>query len=469
MTMRLKPAIGTLAAALLLGLPAFAGGGNGCATCAPVEATECSICAEESDCGCEAEEEEASCDFLNRSLIGSCLSERTGFSVYGWLNGGFTTGGVSTAGNPAANDLSPVGFNDANNDFMLNQFYLVAEKAIDYDADKIQLGGRVDMLYGTDARTTYAYGLDINTSNLTPAIIGGSNNYTGAASAGSGVGDVAYGVAIPQMYGSLYIPIGNGLEIIGGHYYTSIGYEVVTAPDNFFYSHAYTMYYGEPFTHTGFNAKYTVNDMISVFSGLNRGWDNWYDNNDEWSYLGGITFSLGENTTLAFAIETGAEQDDPPAAWQGISAANGTKNRTMYSIVLQQQITEKLSYVFQHDLGVQAIGAVDSAAFGGANELNWYGINQYLFYDVNDKFALGLRGEWFCDEDGYRIFTAPTRTPGTRYNVFEITVGANYKPASCMVIRPEVRYDWQTTGNNIYAAGAQDSLFTAAVDFILSF
>ncbi len=51
-----------------------------------------------------------------------------------------------------------------------------------------------------------------------------------------------------------------GLKV--GHFYTIIGYEVVTAPDNFFYTHAYTMQYGEPFTHTGVLATYNANDQL---------------------------------------------------------------------------------------------------------------------------------------------------------------------------------------------------------------
>ena len=53
---------------------------------------------------------------------------------------------------------------------------------------------------------------------------------------------------MPQAYAEVGY---NDLTVKVGHFYTIIGYEVVPAPDNFFYSHAYTMQYGEPFTHTG--------------------------------------------------------------------------------------------------------------------------------------------------------------------------------------------------------------------------
>jgi hypothetical protein len=57
---------------------------------------------------------------------------------------------------------------------------------------------------------------------------------------------------MPQAYVETNLPIGKGLSVKVGHFYTLLGYEVVTAPDNFFYSHSYSMQYGEPFTHWGY-------------------------------------------------------------------------------------------------------------------------------------------------------------------------------------------------------------------------
>ena len=59
---------------------------------------------------------------------------------------------------------------------------------------------------------------------------------------------------------------GTGLNVKAGHFYTPIGYESVPAPDNFFYTHAYTMQYGEPFTHTGLLGNYKVNPNWSVLA-----------------------------------------------------------------------------------------------------------------------------------------------------------------------------------------------------------
>ena len=57
-----------------------------------------------------------------------------------------------------------------------------------------------------------------------------------------------YGWAMPQAY--FEVAYGNW-SVKAGHFYTIVGYEVIPATGNFFYSHSLTMFNTEPFTHTG--------------------------------------------------------------------------------------------------------------------------------------------------------------------------------------------------------------------------
>lgn len=440
MAIRIRPTLNTLAAALMLGAPAFAEEPAEQHTI--IQSVECSAC--------EAEEEEGDeCSWLNNTLFGECFSKRTGLFARGWLNGGITV-------NDGASTLNgPLSFNDRQ-DPLLNQLYLIFGRAVDADAGKIDVGFQVDLLYGSDAQFSQALGFD--------------ENIISTADTNSGI----YEMAIPQLYAELFIPVGNGLTIKAGHFYTIIGYEVVTAPDNFFYSHAFTMQYAEPFTHTGVLASYDINDLISVSSGFTRGWDNWEDNNNALSYLGGVTLNLGENTSLAFAITTGPEQDEPRADFQGIPrlgalAPGQSLNRTMYSIVFNTTIFENLNYILQHDNGWDE----DSAGSGTGSE--WYGLNQYLIYKINDKLSAGARFEWFRDDDGSRVAGVRNGSLGTNpgaANFYGFTVGLNYFPVSCITIRPELRWDYQDRDGDselAYDNATSDSQFTAAVDFILRF
>ncbi|MDN5753845.1 MAG: porin, partial [Nitrosospira sp.] len=156
------------------------------------------------------------------------LYKKSGIRVGGWINGGATF-------NPSHIDgfNGPVTFNDQANRFQLNQVNVFIERAVVAQGSKWDFGGRFDILFGTDAIFTQAYGVpafDVNSgqplerSTWDLDLCCASTRY--------------YGLAIPQAYGEVYVPIGNGLNVKVGHFYTPIGYESVPAPNNFFYSHA---------------------------------------------------------------------------------------------------------------------------------------------------------------------------------------------------------------------------------------
>jgi hypothetical protein len=351
------------------------------------------------------------------------------FKVHGWIAGGATFNGRRTPDR----FNGPVTFNDRRNELMLNQLYGVIEREIDteYGWD---IGGRVDLLYGTDYIFTQSAGLETQ-RNFDPRW--NSSRF--------------YGLAMPQ----LFLEAGYGdFSVKVGHFYTIIGYEVVTAPDNFFYSHAYTMQYGEPFTHTGALATWNFNDNWVFTGGIVDGWDKWDPVSSRASFLGGATYTPDhEQYSLAFALITGDEDGaDPP--FEG--------NRTMYSIVFSYDVTENLQYVLQHDNGIQSRD--------GDGSVQWYGINQYLFYTINECWKAGLRAEWFRDDAGTRVAGVRdgNQTPGGHEGDFyQITAGMNWTPAANLIVRPEARWDWfdgVNAGDAPYAG--RNSQFTAGIDAI---
>lgn len=82
-----------------------------------------------------------------------------------------------------------------------------------------------------------------------------------------------------------------------GHFYTVVGVESVMAPENFFYSHSYTMQYGEPFTHTGIRFSYQPTDNLlldaaAVTGSQFAGWDGVFDHSlENWAFVGGGTWT----------------------------------------------------------------------------------------------------------------------------------------------------------------------------------
>jgi hypothetical protein len=144
----------------------------------------------------------------------------------------------------------------------------------------------------------------------------------------------------------------------------------------------------------------------------------------------------------------------------------------MYSLVYSHKFNDCLTYVLQHDRGVQQDGV---AIAGGPNQdADWYGINQYLFYQINCCWAAGVRFEWFRDDDGTRVVGLGDGNLATgpfEGDFYAITLGANWKPNDNVTIRPELRFDWfeGQAGANPFDGGAENDQTTAAVDVVIAF
>ena len=388
----------------------------------------------------------------NRYLETEFLQKR-GISTYGWVAAGM---GANNWGSPFN---GPITFNDRNWQGQMNQLYLVNEKVMDLEDGGFDYGGRIDLLYGTDAIYTTARGLDATLFN--------QQNGFGVTGAPNWLSSKDYGLAMPQLYGEL----GYGDHAVKfGHFYTIIGYEVVPAIGNFFYTHAYTMQYGEPFTHTGILDTYTVNDQMTVYAGITNGWDNFSEPinilgpasnpgypgaNSNAAFLGGVTFKNSDATqALTIAATSGNEVAN--------LTTNTVGNRSMFSTVYTNEINDKVTYVFQNDNGWQFnAGTPDTANASQPGTAQWYGINQYLFYNFSDTVVGGMRFEWFRDNNGSRVFN-PIRNAvsggpsqvGYQGNFWQATWGLNYKPNRNWIIRPELRYDWYSPDD---VAGAKAS------------
>ena len=364
-----------------------------------------------------------------------------GIETYGWIDVGIG------ANNWGADWNGPITFNDRSWQGQMNQLYLVNERIL---KDELSWGGRIDLLYGTDYIYTVAAGLDAFRSTPDPlGLTGprwGSSRY--------------YGLAMPQLYGELG---SQDLNVKFGHFYTLIGYEVVPAIGNFFYTHAYTMQYGEPFTHTGVLGTWVPNDQLTIIGGVTNGWDNWDDGletggpiantnyanfNSNASFLGAITFSSSDGTqALTLANSSGNQLGGVDIATQNSFVGN----RSVTSVVYTNEFSDKLTYVYQSDFGYQAYaGGNDPGYYNTQGQQQssayWYGVNQYMFWNFTDYLIGGLRFEWFRDNNGTRVVSglregAPNAS-GFAGNFWAMTWGLNDLVGNNMVIRPELRYDW---------------------------
>ncbi len=364
----------------------------------------------------------------NGSLLGDCclgdpwsLKEAIA-PCFGIDFGGWTQAGYHSNNTPlSSTDNDALAFNDHPERLNLHQQWLWAEKVADGSCG-LDWGFRADFMYGTDASKTQSFG-------NRP----GSFDYQNGWDRGGG-----YGFAMPQ----LYLELASGdWSVIAGHFYTLVGYEVVTAPDNFFYSHALTMFNSEPFTHTGALATYSGISDLELYGGWTAGWNTGFDSlNSGSNFLGGFNATLSDSASFTYITTMG-----------NFGARSGGENGYSHSMVLDLQMTDKLNYVIQSDL----VGYDDTTGAGGNDQV---GINQYSFYTVSDCLSLGSRSEWW-------------KTDGVSY--YGQTYGFNYKPQANLTIRPELRYVYTPTDavRNTYLASNGDEIddLRFGIDAVLTF
>lgn len=330
------------------------------------------------------------------------------FNFGGWWQQGYTSGSTGM-------------FNNIPHRFNTHQLWFYAEKVADGSCGP-DLGYRVDFMYGIDSADTQSFG---NNPGRFDFINGWDFGGT-------------YGYAMPQAYAEY----ANGdLSVKLGHFYTLLGYEVVTAPDNFFFSHAYTMYNSEAFTHTGALATYTASDNVTAYAGWTLGWDTGFDQFGGGSnFLGGFSVALNDRATFTYITTFG----DMGVRGEGYS----------HSTVLDIAVTDKFNYVLQSDM-------VRFKNFGGVNDE--VGINQYLLYSINDRWGVGSRVEWWKSDAGFNHGGQSLPLSGS-HSYYAATFGANYRPHANVVIRPEWRYEWFPASA---ISGYENGIF--AVDMIITY
>ena len=207
------------------------------------------------------------------------MLKELGIVQYGWLEQGATFNSLS----PMNRWNGPVSTNDRSNEYEMNQLWLGWERPVKTDGCGWDIGGRIDLMYGSDWRYGECYGLETNLD---------APNHL-------------YGFILPQFY----MEVGyNDLTVKMGHFAPSIGYEVVAAPGNFFYSHSYALGYSEPVLVTGLQADYKLSNHWNVIGGFNNGFNEFEDQNGMLHFLGGAKWHNDEHkVSLSLMTDIGPQ------------------------------------------------------------------------------------------------------------------------------------------------------------------
>jgi len=373
-----------------------------------------------------------------------CVFQRWGITWGGWTQ----LGATANNWNPPSHFNGPLATNDRN-EFQMNQMWLFFDRPVNTSGGGVDVGGHIDLCYGTDWRFGQNFGLE-NRINSPENL---------------------YGLVIPQFYLAVGL---DDMTVKMGHFATGFGYEAIPAPMNFFYSHSYALGYTEPLLVTGLQADYRISDQWVVTAGFNRGWMMFEDQNSSLDFVGGVRWKGCDGRRQASFMVTTGPQFVP---W--FPTEPNEHNRFAYALVFQEQVTDKFLYVIQHNLGTEA----GTSLYRPGHQALWYGIAQYFFYQLNAKWKAGLRFEWLRDDDGTRVAGVGnwigsdagwTALPGFAGDFFALSLGLNWRPNPNVVFRPEVRWDWYGGTRNLegllpFNDGLSARQFTAAVDLVVTY
>jgi hypothetical protein len=357
---------------------------------------------------------------LENTGVGQALDSAR-INIYGHIEGSYTW----NFDNPRKNINVGRVFDIKHNDAEVNQADLNIERTVDLTSHQFDIGGRVELMYGTDSRFIHSNGFLDN-----------DNFFHGPE----------YQFDIPQVYLDFGVPLGNGLRIRVGKF---LFFKQLDPNASVFYSHSFTFGSALPFTLTGVSALYNCTDQLSAEGGISRGWgQSSRDNNSAIDGFGRVKFTPSDKTNLTLAFITGPEDN-----------GDNSHYRDAVDLTLTQQIGDNITFLLDSVYGNDAAGSPT-----GQNA-NWYGVAAYLVVKLDDHFSLAARGEWYRDEEAF--------TTGVAQNLYEATLGVTITPfpngttSALFKIRPEVRYDYAS--RDFYDGLTKKDQVTAAIDAIFNF
>jgi len=309
-------------------------------------------------------------------------------------------------------------FDDKANQFDINQAEFYIEKPT---SEASPIGFGVDVLLGRDAKKVHSTGL----------------------------GESDQPFDLTQAYVTYKVPIGRGLDLKGGKFVTLHGAEVIRRTGNFNISRSMAFSYATPFTHTGLMATYPVTDWLSTTLGIVNGWDNTDDNNRGKSFHGMATVTppFLKDLTVTLGGTWGAETVSNALDPTRDVNRNGPK-RGLIDLIATYKPFAPLTLTLNYDYGRQ-----EEAFFDDGDSAVWHAVAAYAMYDITDRLTVGVRGEYFKDQDGFRL---PGATPNKNLTVWGTTLTGRYKLFDHLFASIEYRHDQARHGQEIFDSDKGD-------------
>lgn len=243
-----------------------------------------------------------------------------------------------------------------------------------------------------------------------------------------------------QYYLTYTAPIGSGLSIAAGRFVTLLGEEIIPTyqSQNFNESRGLLFNLGEPLTHTGIRASYTINDYVAVTGGLNNGWDDPAALNNGGPTAEGELSLNNKDKSVALVVN-------------GIIGSQSFDKSNSTQLAIDPIFTWKPAFIPNTTLASEYLYGSEDGQVIDNHSASWQGFAQYVVYDWNE-WEFATRGEFFKDQDGARSGPNVNGVIQSK-TLWEITQTITYKVPGVtgLLLRGEYRHDASSSpdfGNN---------------------
>ncbi len=249
--------------------------------------------------------------------------------------------------------------------------------------------------------------------------------------------------------------------IIGGKFNTLAGAEIIDPTGNTNISRSIAFLWALPFTHTGVRLAYAPADTLTLYAGLNNGWDQQDDLNTSKTLELGAIWAPTPMISWAVSIYKGKELIEDP-----LTLNDTDTDRFLFDTVLTIKPTDALSLVLNYDYGKQDDAVADGT---GTDDAEWRALVGYVNYQFNDQWRVSLRAEQYEDKDNWKIGLGDLITGDPSEKTKEVTLTVGYAPVANFELRGEVRQD--KTEKDAFADGtkAEDTQTYFAVEALYKF
>ncbi|MDX2188942.1 MAG: outer membrane beta-barrel protein [Bacteroidota bacterium] len=248
--------------------------------------------------------------------------------------------------------------------------------------------------------------------------------------------------AIKQAYFKYNIT--DKLSFTVGQFGTHIGYEVIDAPVNYHYSLS-NLFNNGPFYHVGGKLNYAFSDKLGVMLGVVNNWDALTDWKKQKSVIGQFYVSPISGWNVYVNFIGGHNDDGYKIVGNQVEPGFATPNynRMLFDLTTGYQVTSKFYIGLNAAYGMYSFDKKQALAsskldpttgkMDSSSTIGWYGVALYPNYQITDMIGVGVRYEFFNDQNAVRYF-------GGINNSVTVTVPITLADGH-LIIKPEFRMD----------------------------